>query len=57
MKIGQKVTVKFLSQRPFPFLRCYIIRRLADGWQLYDPVRNWSWGMDEKQSGDRVITA
>lgn len=49
--------MKFLNPIPFPFLRCYVIRRLADRWQLYDPVRNWSWGMDERQSGDRVITA
>lgn len=57
MRLGQKVTVKFASGKPFPFLRCYVIRRLPCGWQLYDPVRNWSWGLNERQAGERVIFA
>jgi hypothetical protein len=64
MKIGQKVTVLFLVPRPLDirqpptkFLRCYVIRRLSAGWQLYDPVRNWSWGLNERQAGERVIVA
>lgn len=64
MKIGQKVTVIFPVPRPldihYPptkFLRCYVIRRLPAGWQLYDPVRNWSWGLNERQAGERVIVA
>lgn len=65
MKIGQKVTVIFRVPRPldiqYPkdvsFLRCYVIRRLPAGWQLYDPIRDWSWGLNEKQNGERVIVA
>lgn len=64
MKIGQKVTVRLLVPRPLEaghpvtsFLRCYVIRRLPAGWQLYDPVRNWSWGLNERNAGERVIFA
>lgn len=62
MKIGQKVTVRFLVPRPLDhrqppasFLRCYVIRRLPEGWQLYDPVRNWSLGLNEKTEKQRVV--
>lgn len=50
MRIGQKVTVVFAADpRRYPvppakFIRCYVIGRVSDGWQLYDPVRDWSWG-------------
>lgn len=57
MKIGQKVTVRFAGGKPFAFLRCYVIRRLPAGWQLYDPVRNWSWGLGERQENARVVVA
>jgi len=63
MKIGQKVTVVFSCQAlpyvrpPARFLRCYVIRRLASGWQLYDPVRDYSWGLNENQTGHRVVVA
>lgn len=40
-----------------PFLRCYVVRRLADGWQLYDPVRDWSWGLKDGRRGSRVFFA
>lgn len=60
MRIGQKVTIVFPAQawRPRPparFLRCYVIRRLPAGWQLYDPVRDYSWGLNENQAGLRVV--
>jgi hypothetical protein len=62
MRIGQKVTVLFAAMRncppwvpPTPFLRCYVIRPVSNGWQLYDPVRNWSWGLKTTQEGSRVI--
>jgi hypothetical protein len=54
-KISQKVTVLFISGRPFKFLRCYVTRRFDSGWQLYDPVRDWSWGLDERHAGSRVL--
>ena len=57
MKIGQKVTVRFSGGQPFHFLRCYVIRRLPCGWQLYDPIRNWSWGLNENQGKQRVVFA
>lgn len=63
MKLGQKVTVllpadpRWYPPPPGKFLRCYVIRRVSDGWQLYDPVRDWSWGLPERQAGERVIVA
>lgn len=64
MKIGQKVTVLFLVPKPLDiyrpptkFLRCYVIGRLSAGWQLYDPIRNWSYGLNENQAGERVFFA
>lgn len=57
MRIGQKVTIKFPGGKPFVFLRCYVTRRLPAGWQLYDPVRDWSWGLSELKAGERVIVA
>lgn len=63
MKIGDKVTVKFLvpmsrdwTRPPGPFLRCYVIRQVSNGWQLYDPIRDWSWGVP-LDFGDRVVVA
>ena len=55
MRIGRKVTVKFARKKPFPFLRCYVIRRLPQGWQLYDPIRDWSWGLKDEEAGKRVL--
>lgn len=65
MRIGQKVTVVFSSKAlafphwrpPAKFLRCYVIRRVSNGWQLYDPVRDYSWGLNENQTGHRVVVA
>jgi hypothetical protein len=61
MKLGSKVTVLFPVPRYMDerhpgvkFLRCYVIRRLSAGWQLYDPVRNWSWGLRDEDRGLRV---
>jgi hypothetical protein len=62
MKIGQKITVLFPVPRPHDerepetkFLRCYVMRRVSNGWQLYDPVRDWSWGLKEGQDKERVV--
>jgi hypothetical protein len=63
VKIGQKVTVVFPAQAwrswkpPARFLRCYVTRRLPAGWQLYDPIRDYSWGLKDTQSGCRVVVA
>ena len=57
MRIGQKVTLIFRVPKEFAFLRCYVIRRVSNGWQLYDPVRNYSWGLDFGQEGNRVVVA
>lgn len=57
MKIGQKVTVVFRVPQEFKFLRCYVIRLVSNGWQLYDPVRNYSWGLKFDQVGHRVVIA
>lgn len=63
LKVGDKVTVRFLvpqsndwTRPPGPFLRCYVTKRVSDGWQLYDPVRDWSWGVRE-DCMDRVVVA
>ena len=58
LKIGDKVTVIFRCPQDPPgrFLRCYVIRKVSNGWQLYDPVRDWSWGI-RKDFIDRVIVA
>lgn len=57
MRIGSKVTVRFARPGPWgtKFLRCYVTHRLPAGWQLYDPVRNWSWGIRDQDRGLRVI--
>jgi hypothetical protein len=62
MKIGKKVTILFRAydrdsnRPPGAFLRCYVIGRVSNGWQLYDPVRDWSWGLRFDQT-DRVVVA
>lgn len=58
MKVGQKVTVVFKTpQDGHRFLRCYVLRRVSNGWQLYDPLRDYSWGVRFDQAGQRVVVA
>ncbi len=63
MRLGQKVTVLFAGAAPVPwrpptrFLRCYVVRRVSNGWQLYDPVRDYSWGLKNEQAGHRVVVS
>lgn len=60
MRLGEKVTVvhrsgAFDTKPPSRFLRCRVIRRLPAGWQLYDPVRDYSYGIPDTLAGQRVI--
>jgi hypothetical protein len=59
MRVGQKVTVMFAAPGTtgHRFLRCYVLRRVSNGWQLYDPVRDYSWGIGFGQAGARVVLA
>ena len=60
MRLGSKVTVvqrtgAFPTKPPSRFLRCRVTRRLPAGWQLYDPLRDYSYGIPDRLAGQRVI--
>ena len=60
MRLGEKVTVVytmgvFPTKPPSRFLRCRVIRRLPAAWQLYDPLRDYSYGIPDRLAGQRVI--
>lgn len=60
LKVGRKVTIlklygKFDTKPPSRFLRCRVTRRLPQGWQLYDPVRDYSYGIPDRLAGRRVV--
>lgn len=47
--------MRFATGKPFPFLRCYVTRKVSNGWQLYDPIRNWSWSVDFDEEARVII--